>query len=240
VRLLVTNCNTSAAVSALIAAEAGRVADPATTVVVRTPSWGVESAEGWADSYLSAASVLDLVTAEAEPFDAVVLAGFGEHGREGVRELVEVPVVDITEAAVAFAATLGLRYGIVTSLARTSAQIAASLRTSPLGSQACAGIFAIELPVLDLVADPEATVSALLRVGAQAVSAGAEVLILGCAGMSALSAKITAELGVPVVDGLSAGIKLAESLVALGLRTSNLSYPPPLDKSRVGRSATPA
>lgn len=239
-RLLVTNCNTSAAVSSLIAAEAGRVADPATTVIVRTPRWGVESAEGWFDSFLSAASVLDLVAEEADPFDAVVLAGFGEHGREGVRELVDVPVVDITEAAVVLAASLGTRYGIVTSLARTRGQIEASLRTSPLGIGACAGIFAIERPVLDLVADPDETVSALLRVGAQAVGAGAEVLVLGCAGMSALSAKITAELGVPVVDGLSAGIKLAEALVALGLRTSPLSYPPPLDKVRVGRTATPA
>jgi Asp/Glu/hydantoin racemase len=54
-----------------------------------TPSWGPESAEGWLDSFLSAAAVLDLLNGLDEPFDALVMAGFGEHGREGARELTE-------------------------------------------------------------------------------------------------------------------------------------------------------
>ncbi|CAM5670461.1 Allantoin racemase OS=Streptomyces violarus OX=67380 GN=FHS41_005953 PE=3 SV=1 [Streptomyces violarus] len=49
------------------------------------------------------------------------MAGFGKHGREGVRELVGVPVVDITEAAAHLACLLGRRYGVVTTLARSSA-----------------------------------------------------------------------------------------------------------------------
>ena len=42
---------------------------------------------------------MDAVTRYDGPFDAVVQAGFGEHGREGLQELLDVPVVDITEAA---------------------------------------------------------------------------------------------------------------------------------------------
>jgi Asp/Glu/Hydantoin racemase len=145
VRLLVTNCNTSAAVSAVIGAEARRAARAGTEIMVRTPSWGVSSAESWYDSYISAASVLDLATSETEHFDAVVMAGFGEPGREGLREQLEVPVVDITEAAVAIAGPLGHRYAILTSLRRTSAQIMASLLTAGLSS-GCAGVYAIEQP----------------------------------------------------------------------------------------------
>ena len=43
-------------------------------------------------------------------------------------------------------------------------------------------------------------------------------------------AEIGAAVGLPIVDGVSAAVKLAESLVALGLRTSkhgDLAFPPP-------------
>jgi allantoin racemase len=244
VRLLVTNCNTSAAVSALIAAEARRAARAGTVVCVRTPAWGVSSAESWYDGYISAASVLDLVAGETGRFDAVLMAGFGEPGREGLRELLDVPVVDMTEAAVLFAAPLGRRYAIVTSLARTSAQIATSLASAGLLAVApggpglaggCTGIYAIEQQVLDLVKDVAATSAALAAAGRDALAGGAEVLVLGCAGMSAAAAKVSAELGVPVVDGLAAGVKLAEGLVDLGLRTSKIGgYAPPPAKPRPG------
>jgi allantoin racemase len=244
VRLLVTNCNTSAEVSELIAAEARRAARAGTDILVRTPRWGVSSAESWYDGYISAASVIDLVASEREPFDAVVMAGFGEPGREGLREQLEVPVIDITEAAAALAAPLGHGYAILTSLRRTSAQITASLLTAGLlgagpggrlPGAGCTGVYAIDQPVLDLVTDPEATVAALVQVGRQALASGAEVLVIGCAGMSACGPKVSAELGVPVVDGLAAGIKFAEGLVDLGLRTSKIScYAPPPDKPRPG------
>jgi allantoin racemase len=178
--------------------------------------------------------VLDLVTSETERFDAVVMAGFGEPGREGLREQLEVPVVDITEAAVAMAAPLGRRFAILTSLSRTSAQIRASLLTAGLGG-GCSGVYAIEKPVLEIVKDADATVAALAELGRRALADGAEVLVLGCAGMTSSSPKVSAELSVPVVDGLAAGIKFAEGLFDLGLHTSKISwYAPPPDKARPG------
>ena len=51
----------------------------------------------------------------------------------------------------------------------------------------------------------------------------AEVICLGCAGMAGLEEAITSELGVPVVDGVGAAVRLAEALVGLGLRTSKVS-----------------
>ena len=45
----------------------------------------------------------------------------------------------------------------------------------------------------------------------------AEAIVLGCAGMADLAADLSAEFGVPVIDGVSAAVKLAEALVALGL-----------------------
>jgi Asp/Glu/Hydantoin racemase len=59
---------------------------------------------------------------------------------------------------------------------------------------------------------------------------GAEAIGLGCTGMADLAERIGDALGVPVVDGVTAGVKLVEALVALGLRTSkagDLAFPLP-------------
>ncbi|MBE4736079.1 aspartate/glutamate racemase family protein [Streptomyces caniscabiei] len=230
-RIVVTNCNTTQGMTEEIVRGARAAAGPGTTVTGLTPAWGPESAEGWLDSYLSAAAVLDTLRTYEEPYDAVVMAGFGEHGREGARELLDVPAVDITEAAAHLACLLGRRYGVVTTLDRTCGQIEDSLEAAGVGRN-CAAIVGTGLGVLDL-ADTDRTTRAFLAAGQRARDAGAEVLVLGCAGMTGLQRTVGEKLGVPVVDGVGAAVKLAESLVTLGLTTSRAgSYAKPLPKRR--------
>ncbi|NEE21645.1 Asp/Glu/hydantoin racemase [Streptomyces sp. SID7499] len=232
-RIVVTNCNTTQEMTEEIVRGARAAAGPGTTVDGLTPAWGPASAEGWLDSYLSAAAVLDtLRTYDGPPYDAVVMAGFGEHGREGVRELVDAPVVDITEAAAHLACLLGRRYGVVTTLERSHGQIEDSLETAGVARN-CAAIVGTGLNVLDL-GDEERTETAFLAAAERACAAGAEVLVLGCAGMTGLQRIVGEKLGLPVVDGVAAAVKLAESLVALGLTTSRIgTYAEPLPKRRV-------
>ena len=47
-----------------------------------------------------------------------------------------------------------------------------------------------------------------------------EAIVLGCAGMTNLATELSKEFGVPVIDGVTAAVKLVESLVSLGLQTS--------------------
>lgn len=230
-RIVVTNCNTTQEMTEEIVRGARAAAGPGTTVTGLTPDWGPESAEGWLDSYLSAAAVLDLLRTYEVPYDAVVMAGFGEHGREGARELVDVPVVDITEAAAHFACLLGRRYGVVTTLERSCGQIEDSLETAGVGRN-CAAVVGTGLGVLDL-GDDRRTEEAFVAAAERAREAGAEVLVLGCAGMTGLQRTVGQKLGLPVVDGVGAAVKLAESLVTLGLTTSRVgSYAKPLPKRR--------
>ncbi|MFI9174938.1 aspartate/glutamate racemase family protein [Streptomyces lincolnensis] len=231
-RIVVTNCNTTQEMTEEIVRGARAAAGPGTTVTGLTPSWGPESAEGWLDSYLSAAAVIDLVRTYDSPYDAVVMAGFGEHGREGVRELVDVPVVDITEAAAHLACLLGRRYGVITTLERSCGQIEDSLELAGVGRN-CAAVVGTGLGVLDL-GDAARTEAAFLTAAERACAAGAEVLVLGCAGMTGLQRVVGEKLGLPVVDGVAAAVKLAESLVTLGLTTSRAgSYAKPVPKRRV-------
>ncbi|MDV9173727.1 aspartate/glutamate racemase family protein [Streptomyces sp. W16] len=237
-RIVVTNCNTTQEMTEEIVRGARAAAGPGTTVTGLTPAWGPESAEGWLDSYLSAAAVMDLLrTYDGPRYDAVVMAGFGEHGREGVRELVDVPVVDITEAAAHLACLLGRRYGVVTTLERSCGQIEDSLELAGVGRN-CAAVVGTGLSVLDLGDDGERTEMAFLAAAERARGAGAEVLVLGCAGMTGLQRAVGEKLGLPVVDGVGAAVKLAESLVGLGLRTSRAgSYASPVPKKRLWGSA---
>lgn len=102
----------------------------------------------------------------------------------------------------------------------------------------CAAVVGTGLGVLDL-SDTDRTEAAFLAAAERVREAGAEVLVLGCAGMTGLQRTVGEKLGLPVVDGVGAAVKLAESLVALGLNTSRAGgYAKPVPKRRVwgGRS----
>lgn len=216
-RILLTNCNTTEAMTDAIAAQARAAARPGTEIVAVTPSWGPPSCEGWYDSFVSAAAVLETVRHHPDPFDALVMAGFGEHGRQGAREILSVPVLDITETATHMAGLLGGRYGVVTSLAATFPLIEASLRDA--GSWgACSGLYATGIEVLELDADPDRTAAVFLREARRAVEAGADSIVLGCAGMSTLQRRLGDELDVPVIDGVAAAVAVAEAAHQLRLR----------------------
>ena len=49
-----------------------------------------------------------------------------------------------------------------------------------------------------------------------------EAVILGCAGMADLTAWLTEQTGVPVIDGVVVGVKMVEALVGAGLSTSKI------------------
>lgn len=222
-RILVVNVNTTESMTAAIGAAARAVAAPGTEIVALTPFVGAESVEGNVESYLAAIAVLDRVLAYDEPYDAVIQAGFGEHGREGLQELLDVPVVDITEAAAQLAMLLGHRYSVVTTLDRTVPLIEDRLLLAGLMSR-CASVRASGLSVLELEESPERTVQVIAAQARRAVQEDrAEVIVLGCGGMAGLAEAVhDATGGAPVVEGVTAAVKLAESLVSLGLSTSKV------------------
>ena len=63
----------------------------------------------------------------------------------------------------------------------------------------------------------------------------AEAIVLGCGGMADLADELAASLGVPVIEGVTAGVKLVEAVVALGLGTSKArDYAYPIAKPCLG------
>lgn len=234
-RILVVNVNTTESITETIAQQARAVASPGTEIVGLTPYFGAESVEGNFESYLAAIAVMDRVMAYDQPFDAVIQAGYGEHGREGLQELLNVPVVDITEAAASTAMFLGHAYSVVTTLDRTVPLIEDRLKLAGL-YQRCASVRASGMAVLELEEDPLAAMEAIVHQSELAIRDDkAEVICLGCGGMAGLDEQIRQRTGVPVVDGVTAAVMVAESLVRLGLSTSKVrTYAAPRPKKVVG------
>ncbi|MFB7111455.1 aspartate/glutamate racemase family protein [Streptomyces sp. NPDC056291] len=239
-RILIANVNTTASMTETIRAQAAASASPGVEIVGLTPSFGPESVEGNFESYLAAVAVMDRIVRYDEPYDAVIQAGYGEHGREGLQELLDVPVVDITEAAAQVAMLIGRTYSVVTTLDRAVPQIQDRLLLAGL-SERCASVRASGLPVLELEADPARAADAIVAEARRAVDEDrAEVICLGCGGMAGLDQKISAATGVPVVDGVAAAVTLAEGLVRLGLSTSKVrSYASPRPKTVTGWPIVP-
>lgn len=234
-RILIANVNTTEAITDAIAEQARAVAAPGTEIIGLTPWFGAESVEGNFESYLAAIAVMDRVLAFEGPYDAVIQAGYGEHGREGLQELLNVPVVDITDAAASTAMYLGHAYSVVTTLDRTVPLIEDRLKLSGLYER-CASVRASGLAVLELEADPQRAVEAIVEQAERAVRDDkAEVICLGCGGMAGLDEQIRQRTGVPVVDGVSAAVTIAESLVRMGLSTSKVrTYATPRAKKVQG------
>lgn len=236
-RILVLNPNTSAAMTAEIAAAAQAAAQPGTEIACRSPLFGAEAIDSAAESYLSAVGVMDLVdriTADGEwDFDVVVLAGFGEHGRDALAEMLAVPVFDIAECAAHVAHLIGRRFSVVTTLARSIPAIEDRLLLAGLNAH-CASVRACGLGTAEVDADPAGAVQAIVDAAARAVAEdGADVICLGCAGMAGVTAAISAKLGVPAVDGVAAAVALAQAVVGLGLSTSKAGlYAPGPDNPR--------
>jgi allantoin racemase len=235
VRILIANVNTTKTMTDTIRESAAECASPGTEIIGLTPGIGAESVEGNFESYLAAIAVMDAVVRYDGPYDAVIQAGYGEHGREGLQELLDVPVVDITEAAAQIAMLIGRTYSVVTTLDRAVPQIEDRLLLAGL-SDRCASVRASGLAVLELEADPDRAVEAIVEQSVRAVTEDrAEVICLGCGGMAGLDRKVAAATGVPVVDGVAAAVQLAESLVRLGLSTSKIrTYATPRPKLVTG------
>ena len=118
-KIIVVNVNTSESMTGVIAAGAWRYASPGTEIEVLRPYFGPQAVDCAFETYLSAVGVMDRVLAYREQYDAVVLAGFGEHGRDGLQELIRPPVVEICEASAQVAMLIARTFSVVTTLQRS-------------------------------------------------------------------------------------------------------------------------
>jgi len=218
-RILVINPNTTASMTQKLGMAARAVAAPETEIVAVNPDFGPPSIEGYFDEAFSVPGLIAEM-AKAPGVDAYVLACFDDTGLEAARSFAEAPVVGIGEAAFHLATLVAGRFSVVTTLSRSVPPLEQNLVKYGLASR-CARVRAADVAVLDLeIPESSARRRISAEIGAAIREDAAEAVVLGCAGMTELARSLSHEHGVPVIDGVAAAVKLCESLVALGLKTS--------------------
>jgi len=206
---------------------------PGTQVSVVSLDWGTASIECHRDDALAVPDILTKVLqAEREGVDAVIIDCMDDPGLYAARELVSIPVVGPAEASMHLAAILGHRFSVLTTLERDISMVEDLVARYNLSAK-LASVHALNIPVLALSDDGEATLRILIEVSEQAVREDdAHIIIPGCTGLAGLASQIQAGLAereceVPVLDPPSVVMKLAESLVDLGQAHSKRTYPQP-------------
>lgn len=232
----ILNPNTTAEMTRQCLAAGQAVAAAHTVLSASQSASGTPSVESHLDEAVALAGVIEQVRiGEREGVDGYVIACFGDTGLGAAREIARGPVVGMSEAALYAAALIAPVFSILTLPARTRGFAERCVQHAGL-THRCARVRAIDVEVLACIDEEAAVLAALQEEGRRALEQDqAEALILGCAGLQSLAAPLAAALGVPVVEGVAAAVKMVEGLLALGLATSKRGeYGDPPRKSMTG------
>ena len=158
--------------------------------------------------------LLSLVSQKETQYAAFVIACYSDPGLHSLREATRKPVLGISECGILTALTLGQRFGVIAILRQS---IARHLRyVGALGvSERLAGELPVGLGVTEL-ADEKKTFRRMVEVGkALREQHGADVLVMGCAGMARYRKPLQDEVGIPVVEPTQAAVAMAIGRVRL-------------------------
>ncbi len=219
--ILVINPNTTASMTRKIGEAARNVALAQTNIIAVNPVDGPPSIEGYFDEVFAIPGMIGEIQKHPAA-DACVIACFDDTGLDAARCASSMPVIGIGEAAFHTASLIAGKFSVVTTLSRSVPAIQHNLERYGLASR-CARVRASDVAVLDLEipeSDARARISA--EIGRAIMEDRAEAIVLGCAGMADLATSLSQKHGLPVIDGVACAVKLCESLVTLGLKTSKI------------------
>ncbi|MEJ1976591.1 MAG: aspartate/glutamate racemase family protein [Acetobacteraceae bacterium] len=143
----------------------------------------------------------------------------------------------MAEAAMLTACMLGRRFAIVTFAQAMEPWYQECVDYHGLAGR-CAGVFCLDEPFADIAGVAEEKAAKLVALCGQAVRAGADVCILGGAPLAGLAHRVADQVPVPLVDGVAAAVRQAETLAALRPRKATAgSFRRPAGKPVIGVSA---
>ena len=213
---------------------AKKFASTDTEIVSVEPNVGPESIEGFYDEAFCIPGLVEEIK-KNDDADAYIIACFDDTGLEVVRSITEKPVLGIGEAAYHVATMVAGNFTVITTLSRSIRPLTHNLKKYGLFEN-CVKITAIEVPVLDLENISGKHLDKLNKEIQDTIeNDNAEAIILGCAGMADLAENLETKHKLPVIEGVSSAVVLAESLIKLKIKTSKVgSYESPRKKEYMG------
>ena len=159
--------------------------------------------------------LIRMVSEREKDYGAFVIACFSDPGIHSVRELTKKPVLGIAECGILSALMLGQKFGVIailrTSIPRHLRYIATLGVTDRLAAELPVGLGVIEL------VDEKKTFGRMVEVGEELRDDhGADVVVMGCAGMARYRKPLQDAIGIPVVEPTQAAVAMAIGRVRLG------------------------
>lgn len=227
-RLMLLNGNTSQAMTDRLMAAAQGIVAPGTELIPITARLGAEVIASRAAYAIAGHGVLDAYASYrgAAP-DAILLACFGDPGLLALREISGLPCIGMAEAGCLAAARMAHRFSIVTGGEKWGPMLTEYAAGLGLAEQ-LASVRVLQADGGQIGANPLAARDAIYHAAQLAVQEdGAELVVLGGAGMvgqvEPLAARFQAEgLSVPVIDGLTPAIKMAEAAMQQASDTTHM------------------
>lgn len=168
------------------------------------------------------------IQAEKEGYDAVVPLGMLDLGVQGGRCLVDIPVIGPSEASYHVASILGDRFGLICYEPYSIPRLWAQARFYGM-SDRIAGVRTVRMPKSEMTAGRDRLVETFVREARQLIDEeGAQVIIPHGISQCPVHIKpdwLAEELGVPIVEGFGAPIRLAAMLAGLGYKHSRIRWP---------------
>jgi len=158
--------------------------------------------------------LLSLVSQKDNQYAAFVIACYSDPGLHSLREATKKPVLGISECGILTALTLGHRFGVIAILQQS---IPRHLRyVGALGvTERLAAELPVDIPVVEL-SNQEKTFGRMVEVGKTLRHQhGADVVVMGCAGMARYRKPLQDQIGIPVVEPTQAAVAMAIGRVRL-------------------------
>jgi Asp/Glu/hydantoin racemase len=214
--IVVINPNSTEAVTAAIDAAITRLRMAGgPELVCQTLAEGPPGIESQSDADSVIAPLCRSIAGQGNAAGAFVIACFSDPGLHAAREATARPVLGIAECGILTALTLGQRFGVISILKKS---IPRHLRY--YGAMGVGGRLAGDLPIglgVTELGDSGTTLDRMKAVGAALRDDhGADVLVLGCAGMARYRDPLEQALGIPVVEPTQAAVTMAIGRVRLG------------------------
>lgn len=217
-RILLVNPNVTEAITDTMIEEARRTAATGTEIVGATAGFGTQYIENRMEAAIAGHAVLDALAEHAPGCDAAIVAAFGDPGVFAAKEMLEIPVLGISEAAFLTAYTLGRRYAVVCLTPRLAVWYRECAEEHGLDGRLVA-VRPLDVPPSDITAAKEQTGRLLVEACHEVVERhGAEVVIMGGGPIAGLARTVADEIPVPVLDGVSCAVRMAEALIDLAPR----------------------
>jgi allantoin racemase len=214
-KILLINPNTSVSMTEEIERSAEACKFPDTEIVYVNCLEGPEVIETYLDDSISAVGVLEIIKRESPNYDAFIIAASPDPGLFGARELTNRPVLGIGQSPLILASLLGRKFSIIGHWKGDKPRSEDKVDKYGFSALLCSVISLNEQPLVIHKAQEDKLLK-LIQQGKKAIeNDGAEVLVLTGAAFAGMQAELSAQLGVPVLEGISSAVKLAEILIDL-------------------------